>query len=264
MKKGSLICVGTGLHLGQATVEAQQAIEEADQVLYIVPETDTVAWIKKLNPNAETLSRYYEKGKLRRETYDLMTEAILSPVREGKKVCAVFYGHPGLFVNASHAAIRIAREEGYEAYMQPGVSAEDCLFADLGVDPCRDGCQSYEATDFLICHRVFDVRTMLVLWQVAVVAVKDYQYPHSPNYGFPYLVDYLTAFYGPEHVVSVYDKSFFPGEPPKIQRIALRELNKSHISAMSTLFVPPLSEPEVDEELRARLKAGERFQPIPA
>ena len=32
MKKGSLVCVGTGLHLGQATLEAQRAIEEADEV----------------------------------------------------------------------------------------------------------------------------------------------------------------------------------------------------------------------------------------
>lgn len=118
MKKGSLVCIGTGLHLGQATLEAQRAIEEADEVLYVVPETDTVAWIKKLNPNADTLVRHYKKGKPRRETYDEMTETILAPVREGKKVCVAFYGHPGLFVNASHAAIKIARAEGHEAYSQ--------------------------------------------------------------------------------------------------------------------------------------------------
>jgi hypothetical protein len=33
--------------------------------------------------------------------------------------------------------------------MLPGISAEDCLFADLGIDPGIYGCQSYEATDFL-------------------------------------------------------------------------------------------------------------------
>jgi hypothetical protein len=34
--------------------------------------------------------------------------------------------------------------------MLPAVSAEDCLFADLGVDPGAAGCQSHEAADFLI------------------------------------------------------------------------------------------------------------------
>src|SRR2546429_6584747 len=45
---------------------------------------------------------------------------------------------------------RQAREEGFEAEMLPAVSAEDCLFADLGVDPGDEGCQSFEATSFLL------------------------------------------------------------------------------------------------------------------
>jgi len=31
--------------------------------------------------------------------------------------------------------------------MLPGISAEDCLVADLGIDPASSGCQSYEAND---------------------------------------------------------------------------------------------------------------------
>jgi hypothetical protein len=43
--------------------------------------------------------------------------------------------------------------------MLPAISAEDCLFADLGVDPADHGCPSYEATDFLVhgaAHRSCD------------------------------------------------------------------------------------------------------------
>ena len=67
-----------------------------------------------------------------------MAEAILEPVRAGKRVCAAFYGHPGVFVLPSHDAISRARAEGFEATMLPGVSAEDCLVADLGVDPAAE------------------------------------------------------------------------------------------------------------------------------
>jgi len=34
--------------------------------------------------------------------------------------------------------------------MLPGISAEDCLFADIGVDPGIYGCQSFEATDLFV------------------------------------------------------------------------------------------------------------------
>ena len=54
-----------------------------------------------------------------------------------------------VFVQPSHESIAIARLEGFSARMLPGISAEDCLFADIGLDPGKDGCQSFEATDFL-------------------------------------------------------------------------------------------------------------------
>ena len=71
-------------------------------------------------------------------------------MREGKRVCAVFYGHPGVYVRRPTPRSRRARQEGYQARMLPAVSAEDCLFADLGVDPGEHGWQSWEATGFLL------------------------------------------------------------------------------------------------------------------
>jgi len=56
-----------------------------------------------------------------------MVERILKNVKDGFKVCVVFYGHPGVFVQPSHEAIRIARLEGFSARMLPGISAEELL-----------------------------------------------------------------------------------------------------------------------------------------
>ena len=53
--------------------------------------------------------------------------------------------------------------------MLPGISAEDCLFADLGVDPAEAGCQSYEATRFLERRPAIEPRAALILWQIGVV-----------------------------------------------------------------------------------------------
>ncbi|MFK9297939.1 hypothetical protein ACJEJR_24330, partial [Escherichia coli] len=50
--------------------------------------------------------------------------------------------------------------------MEPGISAEDCLYADLGIDPGIVGCQHFEATQFMLYRRVIDTAGYLILWQV--------------------------------------------------------------------------------------------------
>jgi hypothetical protein len=67
-----------------------------------------------------------------------------SPVARGVTVirnvlCVALYGHPGVFACVGHEAIERARAEGIDAQMLPGISAEDCLFAELGVDPAVGG-----------------------------------------------------------------------------------------------------------------------------
>lgn len=67
-------------------------------------------------------------------SYRQMVDAMLDEVRAGKRVCGAFYGHPGVLL-ACASNIAQAREEGFDAVMEPGISAEDCLYADLIVDP---------------------------------------------------------------------------------------------------------------------------------
>jgi hypothetical protein len=98
---------------------------------------------------------------------------MLRDVRAGHSVLGVFYGHPGVFVSPSHRAIAIARAEGYEARMLPGISAEDYLFADLGFDPAVTGCCSQEATSVLVHNKQLDITMHNILWQVGAVGVTN-------------------------------------------------------------------------------------------
>ena len=101
---------------------------------------------------------------------------MLREVRAGLDVVGVFYGHPGVFVAPSHRALAIAKEEGYKARMLPGISAEDCLYADLGIDPANPGCLIYEASDFLITERPVNINSHLILFQVGCVGVADFNF----------------------------------------------------------------------------------------
>src|SRR5436190_18899857 len=134
MGTGSLTVVGTGfLVAGQVTPESLSALQSADRVFYLVAEPAARRWLQDLRPDAGSLRDSFWEGRPRQPAYDEIVERLLAPVREGLQVCAAFYGHPGVFVYSSHAAVRRAREEGHEARMLAGVSAEDCLFADLEI-----------------------------------------------------------------------------------------------------------------------------------
>jgi Tetrapyrrole (Corrin/Porphyrin) Methylases len=97
-------------------------------------------------------------------------------VRKGENVVGLFYGHPGVFVSPSHRSIDLAREEGYTATMLPGISAEDCLFADLGIDPSIPGCLTYEATDMLIRNKPLVPSSHLIVYQVGCIGITDFQF----------------------------------------------------------------------------------------
>lgn len=210
-------------------------------MLHLIPDAISVAAVERLNPRARSLEHCYVEGRHRREAYARMVEEILEPVRAGDRVCAAFYGHPGVFVLPSHDAIRQARSEGFEATMLPGISAEDCLFADLGVDPAEAGCQSYEATRFLERRPTIEPRAALVLWQIGVVGTANHTAePVAPRLGE--LVDRLGEHYPAEHEVVVYEASSFIGIAPLIRPTPLADLAAA-VTPASTLYVPPLETP---------------------
>jgi uncharacterized protein YabN with tetrapyrrole methylase and pyrophosphatase domain len=252
---GSLTVVGTGMLIaGQITQEALLAIESAEKLYFLVTDIVTSRWLGKLNGTAESLYGCYADGKPRAETYAEMVARILASVREGHQVVVAFYGHPGIFVAPSHEAIRIARSEGYPAQMLPGVSAEDCLFADLGIDPGDRGCQSFEATDFLLRKRLFDPTSTLILWQIGGIGAFDFQSkPLWSRKGLAVLQRELLRHYPAGHEVVVYEAVPYPTLPPKILRLPLSELEDGEVTIRSTLLVPPLPDRESDAEMRLAL-----------
>jgi uncharacterized protein YabN with tetrapyrrole methylase and pyrophosphatase domain len=248
---GSLIVVGTGIRsTGQMTMEAIAHIKLAEKVFYLVADPVGEEIINQLNPRgAVSLATLYEQGKARRETYREMVDQILDSVRSGRRTCAVFYGHPGVFVAPSHDAIQKARSEGFNARMLPGVSAEDCLFADLGFDPATAGCQSYESTDFLVNDRRIDPSSHVVLWQVGVLGDQTFNLEVQQTNPLNLLVERLLKIYPADHKACVYEAAVNPGDEPKVDWLTLESLNASKLSIISTLYLPPAEPPRFDAGL---------------
>ena len=252
MPGGSLSIVGSGIRLlSQLTPEARSAIEAADRVLHDGDDATRQA-LRNWNPRTESLDSTCHPGQPRQATYQRMVERILGEVRRGLRLCVVFYGHPAVFVFASHEAVRQCRREGIPARMLPGLSAEDCLIAELGVDPGMRGCQCFEATEFLFRNKAFDATSPLLLWQIGLVGSLGYE--AAPNRAARRLLaESLVACYGPEHCVTAYQASQFPVCPAVIQSFPLRDLEETDLSPFATLYVPPALVAETDAEMAVRL-----------
>jgi hypothetical protein len=256
VRKGRLMLVGTGYRMaGQITPESLACITQAEKLFYLVPNAITSRWLDSLNPSAESLFDAYETGGERMDAYQRMVARILEPVRRGLLVCAVFYGHPGVLAFPGLEAVRQARSEGLAARMLPGISAVDCLFADLGLDPGQDGCQMYEATNFLYRRRRFDPTSPLILWQVGCIGITTFEESllWGPD-GLRILEEVLLLDYPPEHEVIAYEIPPIPILPPKVLRFPLRELGRADLTGNTTLYVPPREPIDYDWETVARLQ----------
>jgi hypothetical protein len=242
--KGSLLIVGTGITgVGQITLEALYAIEQAEQLYYIANDGITEAWLKDRNPSAQTLSDLYGESKSRQRSYVEMATRVVVAVRKGLRVCVAIYGHPGMFVQFTHVAIRALRRQGYQARMLPGVSSDGCLVADLGFNPGDHGLQSFEASDFLMFRRRYDSTSALVLWQIGVLGEPDTgRTQRRQPERLQALVRTLALRYPERHMIVIYQANTFPTDPPLINRLALKRLPLMRISPNATLFVPPLKQ----------------------
>lgn len=257
-RRGSLVIVGSGIKpLSDMTADAQAQISRADAVLYCVADPATERELHRLNPRSRSLYGLYGNDKPRIETYKEMVDAILAEVRNDRTVCAVFYGHPGIFAWSPHVAITMARSEGYRAEMHPGISAQDCLVADLGIDPSTCGMQTMDATEFLVHARQLDTYSHVLIWQAECVGDDGFNFGGYSRRNFPLLIERLLQFYPFDHHIIVYDASTTHFLPPRIVRTTVGAVQGSDLTGISTLYIPPIGTPPVDERMLERL----RFEP---
>lgn len=237
---GSLVVVGSGIQFGRHASERTMSEIQHAQVVFCLADPFALAMISQLRPDVINLGTYYATGKDRRETYRQIDAAIMLEVLAGKKVCAVFYGHPGVFADVPHRVIRKTRAAGLPARMEPGISAEACLYADLGIDPGQRGVQSLEATHFLCFERQLDPQGLVLLWQVALAGDWSCRRLHAEREGLQALVTKLLRWYPPDHEVILYEAAQLPIEHHRAMSLSLCDLPEAHYEEYTTLVIPPL------------------------
>jgi uroporphyrin-III C-methyltransferase len=193
--------------------------------------------VEALNPEARSLDRFYAPDKERSITYAEIVEAIVSEAIAGANVCAALYGHPGVYSAVGHEAVRRGEAEGLPARMLPAVSALDCLFADLGIDPARGGLQAYEATSFLETGPPFDPGATLVLLQVGMLGERGGVPTGAVAGRFAELVELLRRQCDARCEAILYEASAYPGVAPKLERFSLGDPDPPVPGVLATLCI---------------------------
>lgn len=207
-------------------------------MFYLVGEPVTALRLEALNPSARSVDYLYAADKDRRHTYDEMADVFVAPALRGARVCAVLYGHPGVFGLPAHLAVERARAAGISARMLPAISALDCLFADLGIDPGSTGLHCYEATHFLRRRPAVDEDATLVLLQPGMIGEVGGEPTPAVTGLFRQLVEQLSDLYGEAREAVLYTASPYPAARSTVYRFPLGEAEVPVPDPTATLCIP--------------------------
>lgn len=253
-QNASLTVVGTGVKFkSHLTTEAKIHIQGSDMVFYLVNEPAIREWIINNSVRSESLNNLYSLYALRNDCYKAMTQQVMDALRQQQHVCFVLYGHPSVIAKPGLDAAIQARLEGFQSTILPGISAQDCLFSDLMINPGVSGCMSYEATDFLVYKRVLDNRSHVILWQVGFIGALGYPDRYDNSNGITVLTKTLLQYYKPSHQVTLYEAAQYPHMKPRITKVVLDELPSAECNAVTTLYIPPEAKSVANEEVISAL-----------
>lgn len=139
---------------------------------------------------------------------------------------------------------------GIKANMLPAVSAEDCLFADLGIDPLHPGVQMLEATDMLLRQRTLLTDFHVIITCVGGIVFRGCDYL---IHNFHVMIKHLQEVYGSDYIITHYVGAQYPMCGPLIERISLSEFLEEDtvkkITKISTIYIPPKEARKIDTKM---------------
>jgi len=254
------------LNVEHMTRETERVLRRCREVLYVDTGVATQAFLEGVCPRVTALyETSYEENGPRLNAYHRMAARVVNAAMDHAPVAFAMHGHPIVGVYAPFLIRDMARLLNLEVQVLPGISAMDCLFAELMVDPCVAGMQMYEATDLLLRRRTLHADVPALIWQIGSVETRLHTTRISKPERFERLRAYLLQFYPPQHPVSAFYSTPHPLMPSTVLAFALEDMcGHAHLlHAGFTLFVPSVGEkPVEDRELLRQMDSVEHLHRI--
>jgi uncharacterized protein YabN with tetrapyrrole methylase and pyrophosphatase domain len=182
----------------------------------------------------------YQDGRLRRENYRDVIEAVLAQVETARPAAWLTPGHPMVFDSVSQSLIAAAHSREWQLAIVPAISCLDTLLAEVQYDPAS-GLVVHDATG-LVRRKIPLLKSVpLVLLQISVF-MSDRAHI-SLEQGRPDLGplrDYLVRYFSETHQCAVVRSSSSSTDTSHITWIALNDLPSLPIDVLAgaSLFVP--------------------------
>jgi hypothetical protein len=246
MISGSLACIGLGVlfdaHLTPAT---RRRIARSDVIFAADPHAAAFLALNDLHNDIRSLWSEASAVSNSLLTDDAIVELVLEEIRHGKQVCVAFLGHPSCGTSSAHMLIRAAHQEGFHATFEPAISIENCIYADLGIDPGKFGCQQYDVSQIMLYRRSIDTSAYLLLWRFGAEDMR-------PEPRRKLLVEVLAREYPLDHQVFAYVPPTIDA-PAGFTTWAIGSLVKIDARPLTAIIIPPAADLLPDKEIRARL-----------
>jgi len=217
----NLIICGSGIKtLSHHTQEFAVAVKHADIVIYLVNEPILELWLQKNSKQSFSLNELYFLSSERSDSYQLIEQKVISSFECYNNICLVFYGHPLLLADSVNTIINQAKSKEIKVQVLPGISAFDCLLADLEIK-LDGGCFLAEASFFVKHQTKIDISHHVVLWQVGMIDVST---PPTENKkgNILKLKNELLKYYPPQSIIYLYEASLYPYRKPLIIKTNIR------------------------------------------
>jgi len=246
--------VGLGiLGIQQLTAETERALGRCNEVLFVDTGIATRAYLERHCPRVTDLyAESYAVGGARLDAYRHMAARTVEAALDHSPVVFAMSGHPLVYAYAPPLIVDLANLLALTVRVLPGISAMDCLFAELVLDPCTDGLQMYEATDLVLKRRPLQPDVPALIWQVGNLETRLHTDRRSRPERFHRFRDHLLRFYPPQHLITAYFATPFPLMPSTVLQFPLVEIadQAGTLHHGVTLYLPPVStRPVEDAEL---------------
>lgn len=221
--------------------------------MYLVNEPITKQWIERYSKLSESLDPIYFSENDRQNSYDKIRDKILAELETYDFITVVLYGHPTIFADPGLQAIVAAQKNSIETIILPGISVENCLYADLKIDPGLFGCFHVEATELLLYDKIIDPTAHICIWQVGMIGNRSVPCFNQTTNHLKLLRSKLKNYYPEDHKAILYEAAMYTGVEPKIHQFSLCDIENQSIGTLSTLYIPPLAQRKPNMDILSQL-----------
>lgn len=238
MKK--LFSVGSGIKtLSHFTKEFETCAKQCDIVFYLNNDPVTKEWYQKYAKKSYDLDAIYQSEGNRNNIYHAIADHIVSQFKHYDNICFALYGHPFFCAQpALHAINKLTKDNpDIEIQSFPAVSALDCLFNDLRVNPAERGLQMYEASHMIYEEIPLIPTVDLVILQAGFIDINT-RYTGKEVSNIEKLRAYLLKFYDESQKIIIYEAAQFPSQEPMIVNSTIGAFTIDDINTLSTIYTP--------------------------